>query len=112
MRQVHILGFFISAISVIGGLLDIGIQYFSNGEVQWRIPLIFIGTGVGIPLIIFPFYEPVEKEPGEEYDEDDLSGMYKDDIGMFRSSSGDNGATDINYDSGDYGGGGDGGGGD
>ena len=115
MRKLQILGLTLSAISLIVGVLDIVTQYLNNDEVYWRIPIILIGIGVGFPLVIWPFYEPTQALNEEELDGNDLSGMYQDDIGIFRSMSGDTtGGADDDYSGGfdDYGGFGEGGGGD
>lgn len=106
MGQYQKLGLIVSTILFFGGFLDLGVQYFSQGGVHWRIPLFLIGTGSGLSLFILPFYTPQEKELEEEYNEDDLSGMYKNDIGVFRNSSGDNNSSGINNNSDSFGSGG------
>lgn len=56
-RQVQVAGILLGVISFLGGLADIYMQYVDGGSIQWRVPLILIGTGVGLPLVIFPFFE-------------------------------------------------------
>ncbi len=98
-RQMQILCFIISGISLVGGLSDILIQLLEGEEVQWRIPLILIGAGAGIPIFMFPFYEPATKKDEElNYDENDLSKEYQDSPGFLSDSrNGDSSGSD--YDS-------------
>ncbi|WP_444925612.1 hypothetical protein ACJJI4_14515 [Microbulbifer sp. TRSA002] len=87
-RQVQILCFLISSLSLIGGLSDILIQFLDGEEIRWRIQLILIGVGVVLPTIIFPFYEPAPEKSNElDYDEEDLSKAYQDSPGFLSSSS-------------------------
>ncbi len=101
-RSVQTLCYLISALSVIGGFSDIAVQFFEGQEIHWRIPLILIGTGAGLPIIIFPFYTPpTPKEDEHDYDDNDLSNVYQD--GQELMSSSGNGSSSSDYN--DYGGG-------
>ncbi len=99
-RAVQTLCYLISAVSLFGGLADIAIQFFNDQEIHWRIPLILIGTGVGLPLIIFPFHTPAAEKDVHDYDDNDLSGVYEDSPGFLSSPS--NGGSSSDYDN--YGG--------
>ena len=96
-RSVQTLCYFISALSLIGGLTDVAIQFFDGQEIHWRIPLILIGAGVGLPIIIFPFYTPPAPKE-DDYDDNDLSNVYQDGTGLMSSSNGDSSGSDY----GDY----------
>lgn len=53
--------FFLGAILLIFGLHDLAGQLRCGEELEWRFPLIFIGFGSGIPLVLFSFpglFEP------------------------------------------------------
>ena len=81
-RQVQIMGIVLGFISLIGGLIDIYIQYSNGDSAQWRIPIILIGFGVGLPLFIFPFFEwpgrdnPAPNPSEEEYAQSNLEGGF------------------------------------
>ncbi|WP_444937080.1 hypothetical protein ACJJIW_08240 [Microbulbifer sp. JMSA004] len=99
-RQVQIFCFLISGLSLIGGFADILIQYLGSEELRWQIPLILIGIGSGLPVIIFPFYEPAPDKPDEfDCNENDLSKEYKDSPGLL-SNSDNRGSSSEDYDGG------------
>jgi len=56
-RQLQILGFALGFISLAGGLIDIGVQYYQGDSADWRIPIFLIGFGIGLPLCIIPFFD-------------------------------------------------------
>jgi hypothetical protein len=57
--------------------------------VSWNVPLILIGTGVGLPSMIFPFYTPPPpKDDSRDYYDNDLSKAYPDEEGSLSRSSG------------------------
>lgn len=61
----------LSLILVLFGVVDLLDQWRAGEELQWRVPLIFIGTGVGFPLIISfaPDFSVAEIAPGSsEFD--------------------------------------------
>lgn len=97
-RSAQTLCYFISALFLIGGLADVGTQFFEGQEIQWRIPLILIGTGVGLPIIIFPFHTPPPNEDEYDYDENDLSNVYQDGPGLLSSLSGSDSSPTSDYD--------------
>ena len=94
-RKLQNLCYFIAVVSFLGGLADVAIQYFEGQEIAWRIPLILIGTGAGLPLIIFPFYTPPPlKEDREDYDDNDVSKAFPDDDWLNSSARGNGSASD------------------
>jgi hypothetical protein len=100
-RTFQNLCYFISIISFFGGLADIAVQFFDGQEVSWNVPLILIGTGVGLPIIIFPFYTPPPpKDDSRDYDDNDVSNVYPDEEGFLSRSN--SGGSSSDYD--DYGG--------
>lgn len=104
-RSIQTLCYLISAIALFGGLADVANQFFNDQEIHWRIPLILIGTGVGLPLIIFPFHIPAPEQDEDDYDDNDLSGVYEDSPGFLSSSSNNGPSSDYDhYDSTDTGG--------
>ncbi len=56
-HQLLILGLVLSILCLLGGIVDLYIQYANSDGVEWRIPLILISVGGGLPLVIFPFFE-------------------------------------------------------
>ena len=56
-RQVQIVGFILGIVSFAGGLADVYMQWLDGGPIHWRVPLILIGTGISLPLLISPFFE-------------------------------------------------------
>ena len=87
-RQVQFACYLIAAISFLGGLSDVIVQYLNEAEeIRWRIPIILIGIGLGLPIIMFPFHLPAQEIEEEEYDENDLSGVYQDDKSFLMSES-------------------------
>lgn len=87
--------YFISVVSLIGGFADLIIQFYEGQEVNWRVPLILIGTGVGIPVIILPFYTPSEpKEDNMGYDDNDVSSAYPDEEGFLSRSNNSGSSAD------------------
>lgn len=93
-RSVQHLSLFIAAVFLFGGVADICIQYFSGEEIRWRIPLVFLGLGVGIPLFIVPFYEPAQGDPPPEFNENDYSAELSDSVGFMSSLGGEPGTED------------------
>ncbi|MEP7706799.1 hypothetical protein [Paraglaciecola sp. 25GB23A] len=102
-RTFQNLCYFISAVSVLGGLADIAVQFFEGQELSWNAPLIHIGIGVGLPIIIFPFYTPAPpKDDSRVYDDNDVSSAYPDEEGFLsRSNSGGSKSDYDNYDGAD-----------
>ncbi|WP_299775521.1 hypothetical protein [uncultured Pseudoteredinibacter sp.] len=108
-RQLQSLCYFLCAISVVGGMADIVLQLYEGSEVlRWRLTIILIGVGVGLPIILFPLHVPSEAED-LNYDENDLSSVYQNDSSTLSSLapdldsgvSGDDGSLDGGRDGGD-----------
>jgi hypothetical protein len=103
-RKLQSLCYFIAVLSFFGGLADIAIQYFEGQDIAWRIPIILIGKGVGLPIIIFPFYTPaLPKDDSRDYDDNDVSKAFPDDDWLNSSSRGDLSSSSAYGEHGDYG---------
>ena len=97
-RKFQNLCYFISVISLLGGFADIAVQFLEGQEVSWNVPLILTGTGVGLPIIIFPFYTPPPKDVSRDYDDNDVSNAYPDEEGFLsRSNSSESTSDNDNY---------------
>jgi len=84
-RQLQSLCYFLCAISVVGGVADIVLQFYEGSEVlRWRLPIVLIGVGVGLPIILLPFHVPSDAED-LDYDENDLSSVYQNDNSILSS---------------------------
>jgi len=64
-RQVRLLGNFFAILLLVGGVADLIIQYLEGNALSWRVPLILMGSGVGLPLIIMPFTVPEDSNNSE-----------------------------------------------
>jgi len=74
--------YFLCGVSLVGGLADIAIQLFEGSDpLQWRIPIILVGVGFGLPIILFPFHVPPQ-ENDLNYDDNDVSSVYQNDDGF------------------------------
>ena len=99
-RQIQLACYLISAISFLGGLADVIVQYLNEAEdIKWRIPIVLMGVGLGLPIIMFPFHLPAQETEEEEYDENDLSGVYQDDRSFLMSERSDQGSSDYTNES-------------
>ncbi|WP_413665456.1 hypothetical protein ACG1BZ_09790 [Microbulbifer sp. CNSA002] len=73
--------FILAFILFISGVIDVAEQFKTGEEVRWRVPIIFLGFGVGIPLVLLSFPEMfstksdayADREPGE-YSSGDCGG--------------------------------------
>lgn len=74
----------LSAICLFFGLSDLTEQYKAGEELRWTVPIILIGAGVGIPLVIFPLSEHLENSGSDEHD----SEYHSDSDGDFGGSDG------------------------
>ena len=44
------------------GIIDVAQQVKLGEEIQWRVPLLFIGFGTGIPVVLFSFPDTFKLE--------------------------------------------------
>ncbi|MEM6583026.1 MAG: hypothetical protein AAF699_17235 [Pseudomonadota bacterium] len=110
-RQVQIACYLISGLLLFGGIADLVLQYQTGQELQWRVPLILFGTGLGLPLVIFPLFGPLEKPEPDDYDEENVAGIYQSGQGNLMGSKNYAEESSLGSNDSDYGGGsGDGGG--
>ena len=63
----------LSAILFIMGLSDLAEQYKSGEELRWIYPIILIGFGAGIPIVIIPLAEYLGEPESDHSDGDYLS---------------------------------------
>ncbi|AQA17280.1 hypothetical protein BST95_02620 [Halioglobus japonicus] len=56
-HQLQFAGLLIGLLCLLGGIADVYLQSTQGDIIQWRVPIILIGAGVGLPLVIFPFFE-------------------------------------------------------
>ncbi|WP_445355574.1 hypothetical protein ACJJI5_03965 [Microbulbifer sp. EKSA008] len=54
--------FILAFILFIFGVIDVAEQFKAGEEVRWRVPIIFLGFGAGIPLVLFSFPEMFSTE--------------------------------------------------
>ncbi|WP_444895957.1 hypothetical protein [Microbulbifer sp. SSSA005] len=54
--------FILVFILFIFGVIDVAEQIKAGEEVRWRVPIIFLGFGAGIPLVLFSFPEMFSTE--------------------------------------------------
>ncbi|MBY6213277.1 hypothetical protein KUV95_17170 [Microbulbifer agarilyticus] len=81
-RQLQIFGLILGFISLTGGLIDVALQYAQGDSAVWRIPVLLIGFGVGLPLCIIPYFDWSQKTSSathsseQEYAQNNLSGGF------------------------------------
>ncbi|MEM8498035.1 MAG: hypothetical protein AAF542_08425 [Pseudomonadota bacterium] len=101
-RMVRNVAHLIAALCFVGGVADVLIQYFEAVEIHWRVPIILMGIGFGLPLVIFPFQSADTPQDSEEVtSEEDYSNHFPEGGGFLSSfsdgSAGESGESDIGY---------------
>lgn len=61
---------FLGGICVLAGLIDLAEQHKLGEELQWTIPIIIIGFGVGLPMIFIPISNLFESNETGEFGSD------------------------------------------
>ncbi|WP_444916800.1 hypothetical protein [Microbulbifer sp. JMSA003] len=54
--------FILAFILFIFGVIDVAEQFKAGEDVRWRVPIILLGFGAGIPLVLFSFPEMFSTE--------------------------------------------------
>ena len=52
-NAVKIIGWLISIALILFCVIDLASQYKAGEEIRWRVPIIFFGAGIGLPVILF-----------------------------------------------------------
>lgn len=57
------------------GAINLATQYKSGGDIDWFYPILLIGFGFGLPIVInFPFSPHEEADQLDQYSESSVSG--------------------------------------
>ena len=67
---------FLGFVCVLVGLIDLAEQHKLGEELQWRVSIIIIGFGVGLPIIFIPISKSLESNElsGDSSDYGDFGG--------------------------------------
>lgn len=101
--KVRFISILVGVCCVLVGIFDLYLQYQDGREIIWRVPIILLGFGIGLPLFITPFTlfetddidtSTMSEEEYIEYSQKNLSG------GVLGSITGEN--ADYDGDGGHY----------
>jgi len=79
----------LSAILLVLGLSDLAEQYKQGEELKWIYPLVLIGCGAGLPLVIFPISAYLEDSSFQDSESENVSSYDTNSDGGFDGGGGD-----------------------